>query len=149
MLEDGETILRDPGIILTYLARQYGPPWLPSEHGPTIARWLAFTATELTALTDARRVAVLGQPGDLMALTRKGRAALRVVEDALTEGRLAGRGWLVGSTPSIADISIFPAVILSHDSGIGHEDFPAINLWQRQVRKLPGFRGMPGVPDYF
>ena len=34
-------------------------------------------------------------------------------------------------------------------AGIGHEDYPAINLWQRQVRKLPGFIGMPGVPDYF
>jgi glutathione S-transferase len=55
----------------------------------------------------------------------------------------------VGDKASIADIAVFPAVALSHDSGVGQEDYPAINLWQRRVRKLRGFVGMPGVPDYF
>ena len=50
---------------------------------------------------------------------------------------------------TIADIAVFPPAMLSHDSGIGHEDYPAINLWQRRLRKLPGFIGMPGIPDYF
>ncbi|MEO7222938.1 MAG: glutathione S-transferase C-terminal domain-containing protein, partial [Devosia sp.] len=74
---------------------------------------------------------------------------LRLLEDTLTERRIAGRDWLVGPSPTIADIAVFPHVMLSHDSGIGHEDFPAINLWQRRVRRLHGFIGMPGIPDYF
>jgi glutathione S-transferase len=74
---------------------------------------------------------------------------LRVLEDALTDQSLSGQDWLVWEKPSIADIAVFPAVALSHDSGVGHEDYPAINLWQRRVRKLRGFVGMPGVPDYF
>jgi glutathione S-transferase len=101
------------------------------------------------ALLDARRVSVLGQSGDLEMLKRKGRLALRRIDDDLAERHLTGTTWLVGSAPTIADIAVFPAVMLSHDSGIGHEDFPAINLWQRRVRKLPGFMGMPGIPDYF
>ena len=55
----------------------------------------------------------------------------------------------MGDKASIADIAVFPAVALSHDSGVGHEDYPAVNLWQRRVRSLRGFMGMPGVPDYF
>lgn len=149
VLFDGEDVHRDPGLIVTFLARTRGPLWLPPEHAQEIAGWLAFTATKLSALADARRVAALNGEGDLDQLKARGRAALRQLEDVLTERRLASRDWLVGTSPSIADIAVFPHVMLSHDSGIGHEDYPAINLWQRQVRRLPGFIGMPGIPDYF
>ena len=146
---DTDTELRDAGIIITYLAREYDIQWMPREHGQAVARWLAFAATDLAALSEARRIAALGASGDLAVATKRGRAALRVLEDALTDRSLSGQNWLVGEKASIADIAVFPAVALSHDSGVGHEDYPAINLWQRRVRKLRGFVGMPGVPDYF
>lgn len=149
VLEDGETVLRDPGLILAYLARSYGPDWMPDEVAAEIAKWLAFAATDLAAINTARVVAVLGQPGDLEALNRQGRLALRRIEEHLTLQRIGGVEWMAGPTPTIADIATFPAVMLSHDSGLGHEQFPAINLWQRRVRHLPGFIGMPGIPDYF
>ncbi|MEO7222512.1 MAG: glutathione S-transferase C-terminal domain-containing protein [Devosia sp.] len=149
VLIDGDDIHRDPGLILTFLARSHSPQWLPHDEAREIAGWLAFTATRLNALAEARRVAVMGTEGDLDALNAKGRAALRMLEDTLTERGIAGRHWLVGTSPTIADIAVFPHVMLSHDSGIGHEDYPAINLWQRRVRKIPGFIGMPGIPDYF
>jgi glutathione S-transferase len=149
VLIDGEDVYRDPGLILTFLARANGPQWLPPDSAQEIAGWLAFTATRLASLAEARRVAIMGLEGDLDALNIKGRDALRLLEDVLTERGLAGRDWLVGTSPSIADIAVFPHVMLSHDSGIGHEDYPAINLWQRRVRRLPRFIGMPGIPDYF
>lgn len=149
VLIDGEDAHRDPGLILTFLARAHGPHWLPPDDALEIAGWLAFTATRLSALAEARRFAVLGAEGDLDVLNAKGCDALRQLEDTLTERGLAGRNWLVGDGPTIADIAVFPHVMLSHDSGIGHEDYPAINLWQRRVRKLSGFVGMPGIPDYF
>lgn len=149
VLFDGEDAQRDPGLILTFLARRHAPQWLPHDDAQEVAGWLAFTALEFRALADARRVAVMNQDGDLKALNARGRQALRKLEDALTERSLAGRDWLVGMRATIADIVVFPHVMLSHDSGIGHEDYPAINLWQRRVRSLPGFIGMPGIPDYF
>ncbi len=151
VLEDGETVVRDPGLILMYLARTHDPSgrWLPQEQAHDIAAWLGFAAFDLQALAEARRVSVLGQRGDLAALNGKGRAALRRVEDHLTDRQLVGGDWLVGAGPTVADIAVFPIVMLSHDSGIGHEDYPAINLWQRRVRRLTGFVGMPGIPDYF
>ena len=151
VLTDGEIELREPGLILMFLAREHDAAgtWLPAAGIEPVSRWLAFAATELVPLGDARMVATLGQPGNLDGLNRAGRAALRKIEDHLTLQALAGHDWLAGDTPTTADIAVFPAVALSHDSGIGHEDFPAINLWQRRVRKLPGFVGMPGIPDYF
>lgn len=149
VLIDGVDAHRDPGLILTFLARAHGSQWLPPDDAQEIAGWLAFTVTSLSALAEARRVALMGVEGDLVALNKKGRDALRRLDDTLTGRGLGGRDWLVGSTPTIADIAVFPHVMLSHDSGIGHEDYPAINLWQRRVRKLPHFVGMPGIPDYF
>lgn len=149
VLVDGDVRLDEPGLIITHLARRYGPRWLPQDGAQDVAGWLDFTATGLKALSDARRVAVLGAQGDLAALNMRGRRALRTVEDSLVGARIDGRAWLVGAHPTIADIAVFPHVMLSHDSGIGHEDYPAINLWQRGVRRLPGFIGMPGIPDYF
>jgi glutathione S-transferase len=140
---------RDVGLILTLLAHSHDQHWLPSDDAHEIAGWLAFVATKLRPLAEARRVAIMGAEGDLDALNKAGRSALRHLEDKLTERHLVGRDWLVGAKPTIADIALFPHVVLSHDSGIGHEDFPAINLWQRRVRRLEGFIGMPGVPDYF
>jgi glutathione S-transferase len=149
VLIDGDDAHRDPGLILTFLARAHGRHWLPPDDAQDIAGWLAFTAIRLRPLADARRVAVIGAEGDLDALNAAGRDAMRQLDDALAERGLAGREWLVGTSPTIADIAVFPHVMLSHDSGIGHEDYPAINLWQRRVRSLPGFIGMPGIPDYF
>jgi glutathione S-transferase len=149
VLFDGDDVHRDPGLILTFLARAHGAQWLPPDVAQEVAGWLAFTATRLSALAEARRVALMGVEGDLEALNTRGRTALRFLDDTLTERCIADRDWLVGTAPTIADIAVFPHVMLSHDSGIGHEDYPAINLWQRRVRKLPRFIGMPGIPDYF
>jgi glutathione S-transferase len=149
VLQDDDTVLRDPGLILEHLARSYGAAWMPDDAAPEIARWLAFAATDLTAINRARGVAVLGQPGNLATLNHEGRLALRRVEEHLMLQGIGGGDWMAGSVPTIADIAVFPAVMLSHDSGLGHEEFPAINLWQRRVRRLAGFVGIPGIPDYF
>ena len=152
VFEDDGLVLRDAQAILCHLANKYDAAgqWLPRDErfGP-VMMWLSFAGGELMAISGARMIAMLNYPGDLAALQTKARTALRLLDDHLADRAQAGKLWSVGDPPSIADIAAFPSVALSHDAGIGHEDFPAINLWQRQVRKLPGFVGMPGVPDYF
>lgn len=152
VLEEEGLVLRDAGAILCHLANRYdgGGRWLPRDgrFGP-VMMWLGFAGNELSVLRTGRQVAMLGAAGDLEALRAKGRVALRLLEDHLTERGFGGGEWLVGEGPTLADIAAFPHVALSHDSGVGLEDYPALNLWQRRVRKLPGFVGMPGIPDYF
>lgn len=149
---DDGLVLRDAQAILCHIANKYDPGgmWLPRDErfGP-VMMWLMFAGGELMAISAARMISVLRYPGDLDAMRDKGRAAMRVLEDHLTERRFDGGEWIVGDAPTIADIATFPYVALSHDCGIGHEDYPAISLWQKRVRRLPGFVSMPGVPDYF
>lgn len=145
---DDDCSISGPTPILRYLAAKYQPQrWRAGE--PEVEDWLAFAEGRLTALPQARVVRLFGAPDDLSPLIVLSRAALRAVEDHLTERHLRGEEWLVGSEASLADIVVFPPVMLSHDAGIGHEDYPAINCWQRRVRRLNGFVSMPGIPDYF
>jgi glutathione S-transferase len=152
VFEDEGVVLRDAQAILCHLANRYDSTgtWLPrDERFGQVMMWLSFAGGELMAISAARMVSMLNYPGDVEALRIKARAALRILEDHLADRALAGALWVVGDTPTIADIALFPYAMLSHDAGIGHEDYPALNLWQRQVRKLPNFIGMPGIPDYF
>lgn len=144
VLDDDGEILRDAQSILVHLATKHDAAWL----APT-SRWLDFVGQNMAALSTARLALLLGFPGDLDALHPAGRRALRQLEDHLGDRMLAGKDWVEGERASIADIALFPHVALSHDAGIGLEDYPALNLWQRRVRQLPNFIGMPGIPDYF
>ena len=144
VLDDDGAIVSGAGTILVHLARKHDADWL----APT-NRWLDFADTGMASLSEARLVRLLGFPGDPDALRKSGRRALRDLEDHIADRQLAGHDWVEGQRASIADIALFPHVALSHDAGIGLEDYPALNLWQRRVRKLPDFIGMPGIPDYF
>ena len=144
VLDDDGTIVAGAETILVHLARKHDAGWLaPTDH------WLDFAGKDMAALTEARLASLLGLPGDLDALRKSGRRALRDLEDHVSDRQLAGLDWVEGERASIADIALLPHVALSHDAGIGLEDYPALNLWQRRVRKLPNFIGMPGIPDYF
>lgn len=144
VLDDDGEILGNTAAILVHLARKHDATWL----APT-TRWLDFADKTMAPLALARLASLLGLPGDLDALRRSGRHALRDLEDHISDRQLMGFDWVEGDRASIADIALFPHVALSHDAGIGLEDYPALNLWQRRVRKLPNFVGMPGIPDYF
>ena len=151
VLEDGGMVLTELGDILRHIAQTYDAAgtWYPRDGRGLVESWLAFARTSLAVLETARLAAITGVAADHSALRQKGRLALRALDDRLIERTIDGREWIVRRGPTIADIAAFPLVALSHDSGIGLEEFPTLSLWQRRVRRLPGFVGMPGIPDYF
>ena len=57
-------------------------------------------------------------------------------------------GMLVGENATLAEIALFPAIALSRDFGVDHDEYPALRRWMRRVRTIPGFITMPGIPDY-
>ena len=64
----------------------------------------------------------------------EGRAALQVLES-----HLAGRDWIVGEAPSIADIDIYGVVRYAPAGGFRMEDYPALTAWMERMCALPGF----------
>jgi glutathione S-transferase len=46
-----------------------------------------------------------------------------------------------------ADLALYPAVALSRDVGLEHDEFPALRHWLRAVRASAPDVRMPGVLD--
>lgn len=153
ILKDGDGLtLFGAEAILAHLARgsEAGRGWMP-EGGPEFARvmqWLTFAAGELAVTVAARSHALFDVPGDEAALRARSRHLLRIMDDHMTARGTGATGWFAADRPTVADIALFPAFALSRDFGIDHDEYPALRLWARRFRALPGFLTMPGIPDY-
>lgn len=148
VLEADGLILTESTAMLVYLANLAGKDWLGPQTPAAQAQvqhWLAFSGRLAATLGMARLHDMLLYPGDIDALRRAGHLALRELEAALTERRIAGGTWLVGDAPSIADIACFPNVMLSQDGGVSLDAYPSIRLWTRAIRSLDRFIEMPGI----
>lgn len=152
VLKDGDLVLYGTEAILAYLARAYDAAgaWLPLE-APAFAgvtQWLNFSASVLPRAVEARKVALFGLRGDFEALRAAARAAFRIMDDHMTLRHLEDAEWFAGAGPTVADLALLPSFALSRDFGVDHDEFPALRRWLRRFRAVPGFRTMPGIPDY-
>lgn len=148
VLVDGDLVLTESTAMLVYLAQiSKAGEWLGQGPSQTaqIQQWLAFSARLGASLGLARLHDMLLYPGDIDALRAAGVEVLRELDANLAEARFAGRIFLVGDTPTIADIACFPNVALAPDGGVSLDHYPSVRLWSRAIRALPGFIEMPGI----
>lgn len=148
ILEDGDLLLTESSAMLAYIAAKAAPGWLGNGNAEETARaqqWLAFSGRLTSSLGGARLTQMLLVPGDIGALQKAGIAALRELEAGLVEQGLRGCRFLAADRPTIADIACFPYVALAPDGNILLDPYPAIRLWSRALRALPGFIEMPGI----
>jgi glutathione S-transferase len=151
VLEDGELVLTQSGVILTHLAEVHGRfGGQDAAERREVLRWLLFDNHKFTSyLATARFMRSFGpKPPDPAVLAwLRGRidAAFGVVEL-----HLASREFLVGAGPSIADFSLsgylfYPA----EETGIDlPQRWPAIHRWVQRLKALPGwadpYEALPG-----
>ena len=77
-------------------------------------------------------------PERMADLLERGHALLQVIED-----RLAGRDWLVGDRPSLADICLYAYTHQAGErGGFDMARFPAIRGWLGRVAALPNHVGL-------
>jgi len=148
ILEDGGLLLTESSAILVYLAAKAAPEWLAGsapEEAARVQQWLSFSGRLTASLGGARLHDMLLRPGDIDALRSQGIAALRELELGLVEQAERGKGFLAADRPTVADIACFPYVALAPDGGVPLDPYPAIRLWSRRLRSLPGFIEMPGI----
>lgn len=148
VMQDGGLLLTDSAAILTLVAARHGTDWLGDdtpEMRARVAQWLAFAQRLSASIGKARSHDMLQQPADIAACRRAGVICLRELESALTECRLRDMPFLAGSRPTLADIACFPHAMLAPDGGVPTDPYPAIRLWTRRMRALPGFVEMPGI----
>jgi glutathione S-transferase len=152
IITEGEFVLHGAEAILVFLAGKYDAKgaWLPGEPRElgSVMQWLAFAGGDLQPASLARAHALLEVRADEPNVLRASRDAFRIMDDHMTRREFDDQSWFVGATPTIADIALFPAIALSRDFGIDHDEYPALRRWMARLRTIPGFVTMPGIPSY-
>jgi len=132
-LDDG-TAIAQSNAILWYLAE--GTPYLPAGAADRahVLQWL-FVEQELimAGIGGTRFRLITGRPGGAERVPRA-RAGLRTLDD-----HVAGRAWVVGDAPTIADLSLYAYAQLAADAGIDPAEYPNVGRWLERVRALPRF----------
>lgn len=137
VIEDGETVLSDSNAILVYLARRYAPDWIPADAlgEAQVQRFLSLAANEVAnGPAAARLVTVFGAKLDAEAAKAKAQRLYGMIE-----AHLAGRDWLVGTRPSIADVALYSYTAHAPEGGVDLAPYPRLRSWLSRVEALPGF----------
>ena len=151
VIDDDGFVLWDAHAILIYLASNYDPAgtWYPTRDPRRlgeVASWLLFAEGTTNTASAARLHVNLGYDFDLEACQAGAHRLFRVLDEHLWFREQEGQEWVAsGPSPTIADIALFPDVVLSEEGGISRLDYPALRRWTEHVQRLPGFIDMPGM----
>lgn len=138
-IDDDGTVIYDSNAILAYLALKYDATgqWFPRDPvtAAEIVRHLSFAAgpVEFSA-ADARLVNVFGAKIDQANTSR-----IEQKWFPIFDAELAGKTFLVGDRPTIADVANYTYVAHAPEGGIDLEPYPNIRAWLARVEALPGF----------
>jgi glutathione S-transferase len=147
VLEDG-TILVESNAILLHFGE--GTQWLPSPglQRTRVHEWLFFEQySHEPYIAVARNLITWQQQKHLFQArldecARKGAQALDVMERRLTD-----HSWLVGETPTIADLALFAYTHRADEGEFELVCWPGVTAWVSRVAALPGVMTLPRPGD--
>ncbi|MDW3176226.1 MAG: glutathione S-transferase family protein [Acidimicrobiia bacterium] len=151
VIDDDGFVLWDAHAILVYLAAKYDPSnrWYPTSNPELLgetASWLLFAEGTTNTASAARLFVNLGYDFDIDACRAGAHRLFRQLDEHLWFREREGRDWVCSAPhPTIADVALFPDVILSEEGGVSRLDYPALRRWTERVKALDGFATMPGI----
>lgn len=150
LLEHRGKTYSQSGVILDYLAEtlgKFGPQ--DNDERREILRWTLFDNHKFTSYTATlrylRNFVPETDPKVIAMFRTRAEAAWKVLD-----AHLAGREWIVGRRPTIADFSLAGYVFWPEEIGVDWKDYPNIRDWSARIAALPGWQHpyqlMPGHP---
>lgn len=138
VIQDGDLTIADSNAILVYLASQYADEqWLPREpaRAAAVQRWLT-VAAGLVAFgpAAARLITVFKAPFNAEEVIARANGLFAVMDKELQTS-----AFLVGNTPTIADIANYSYIAHAPEGNISLEPYPNIRNWLARIEALPGF----------
>lgn len=137
VIEDGNTVISDSNAILVYLARKYAPAYMPTDPvgEAEVQKFLTLAAGELAfGPAAARLINVFKAPLD-KDFTHATAAKVLGKLDA----HLDGRTWLVGDTPTIADVAIYSYTAHAPEGDVSLDGYPNVRRLLASIEALDGF----------
>ncbi len=142
VIDDQGLILADSTAILVYLALKYGQGrWLPTDPvgAAHVQRWLSVASGPIAfGPARARLITAFGAPYDAEEAISRSHALLKVVEQELSPS-----SYLVGNTPTIADVACYSYIAHAPEGNVSLTDYPNVRAWLARIEALPGFVPMP------
>jgi glutathione S-transferase len=152
VLEHGDLVLTQSGVILDYLARRYtdfGPK--SEEERREILRWLLWDNHKLTSYIASLRFLMKFVPEEktdqhvIAWLSKRAGAALTVLDR-----HLFTQEWVAGDHITIADLSCVGYLYYDHEFGHDLTAFANIERWRQAIAAQPGWKHpydlLPGHP---
>jgi glutathione S-transferase len=139
VLEHGTKRLSQSGAILTYLADKTGRfGGRDEDEKLEILRWILFDNHKFTSYFATLRFLVGIQKTGETPVTEflRGRAQTAF---GIVEKHLAGRDFLLGDRPTIADISMVGYLYYTEETGLDRAPYPNITGWAKRIAALPGW----------
>jgi glutathione S-transferase len=141
---DDATILIESNAILLHFAE--GTEWLPAPglDRTRVHEWLFFEQySHEPYIAVARNLITWQRQANLFQerleqCARKGADALDVMER-----RLAGHEWLVGATPTIADLALFAYTHRADEGRFDLARWPGVLAWIDRIAAIPGMTTLP------
>ena len=135
-VENGPTLIQSRAI-LEWLAQRHG--CFQGDDQQKVKEWLYWTADKLAPSVFRSRAIIRGK---LVADPAVGTYFRQAAENALSviNNHLTGREWLVGSSPSMADIDLYPVIALAHQGHFDLSQWPALSAFQKLFEALPGWK---------
>ncbi|MDF2462862.1 MAG: hypothetical protein K0Q43_1097 [Ramlibacter sp.] len=145
VIQDGDVTLGDSNAILVYLEARYAPgQWLPRDPAGAaqVQRWLSVAAGQLAfGAAAARVIALFERPDDPSPAIARANALLQVMDS-----ELAGRPFLAGQMPTLADIANYTYTAHAPEGNVSLEPYPSVRAWLARIEALPGFVPMMKSP---
>jgi glutathione S-transferase len=145
-LTDGDYRLWEANAIMAYLARKTGSDFLPTDDARLIEvmRWLSWDADHFsnhagTLYFEHVIKAKFGIGAPDRAAVEEATARLRPFATVLDD-HLAGRAWLVGDAPTIADFAVAATLPWAEESRIPLADYPAVARWRDRLNTIDAWR---------
>lgn len=143
VLVDGDLRLSQSGAIQQHVAETTGKLGGAAGDRLEVLRWQLWDNHKLSAQAGTCRFLIHFLPEDKRAAQApviaflQGRLA--AAYDVL-DRRLAGRDWLVGDGPTIADLSCCGYLFYPEPFGFTRADWPHIDAWLGRIEALPGWK---------
>ncbi|NCO87314.1 MAG: glutathione S-transferase [Rhodobacterales bacterium] len=152
VLVDGDLVLTQSGVIQDYVSSKTGKlGGRSAAERREVLRWMFFDNHKLSGVAGGLRFNLNFLPEDKRDaavnayLAQRLTSALRIVETAL-----AGRQWLAGAEPTIADLACCGYLYYPEPFGFDRAAWPLIDGWLDRIAALPGWKApydlMPGSP---
>lgn len=145
--QDGKEHFNQSASILQYLAEKHGKFGGKSaaDHAH-IREWMYWEFDRLAPGVYRSRAYALGirqaDPAVVENYKNDGNTGLGVLD-----AWLGKQDWLVGNTPTIADIDVYGVVHLAPEGGVFDlSKYPNVTAWMKRIEALPGYIPREGMP---